>query len=225
MQAPFEIVLTGDGSHSLSLPDGKVSYHSRHGAAQESRHVFLETGLLPALEKFPDGQLNIFEMGFGTGLNALLTAITASETQRNIRYHTIDLYPLPPATQRQLNYGALLRKEAIWQGIGAAFWDQWTDISPYFSLKKEQADLLTLNFDEKYHLIYFDAFAPQENPDLWSEAVFTLLRKHTVPGGILVTYCSKSSVRKAMQNAGWQVAKLPGPPGKREIVRAVAGIR
>lgn len=221
MPYSLQVLATADGSHTLALPDKQVTYHSRHGAVQESSYVFIQTGLLPALASFRHTTLQIFEMGFGTGLNALLTATKAAEQQQEIRYHSIDLYPLPEEKRQMLNYGDFVQQPALWAAIGACAWGQWCKPLPGFSLKKEKADLLSCNLEAGYHLVYFDAFAPDVNPELWTEAVFEKLFTHTLPGGLLVTYCSKSIVRKALEKAGWQVEKLPGPPGKREIVRAL----
>lgn len=221
MPQPYLLITTADGSHSLSLPDSNVTFHSRHGALQESTHVFLQTGLLDALTRFETTELRVFEMGFGTGLNALLTAKAAEELRRQIYYQSIDTDPLPAAQWQGLNYGVLTGQEALWEKICLAPWNKATVISPYFTLLKEKKDLLAGRLENGYHLIYFDAFSPEMNPELWTEAIFEKLFRHTLPGGCLVTYCSKSIVRKAMEKGGWQVKKLPGPYGKREIARAV----
>jgi len=215
-----DLMTTADGSHTLALPGTNVTYHSAHGAVQESMHVYIREGWEAALNSFPQDTLRVFEMGFGTGLNALLTAAAAFQEKRNSCYNSIDWHPLPAALLLKLNYGSLLRQEALWQQIITAPWNETCRITPYFSLHKQKADLRSGLLTGAYHLIYFDAFSPTEDPELWQEAIFRNLWEHTVPGGILVTYCSKSSVRKSMMAAGWQVRKLPGPRGKRDIVQA-----
>lgn len=162
-------------------------------------------------------------MGFGTGLNALLSLQTAIVQQQAVHYCTVEPFPLSAAEAALLNYGQLLgAKEytAYLQQLHAAAWERDERIHPYFTLHKMQQSLLQLQTGQRFHLVYYDAFDPVAQPELWTEAVFAQLAQWLQPGGVLVTYCSKGAVRRAMQHAGLRVEKLPGPPGKREILRA-----
>lgn len=216
-----QLILTDDGSHSVVMRDMNVTYHSTHGAIRESQHVFIGAGLNRVKEIFPHEPLHMLEMGFGTGLNAFLTAIEAYRHPYPISYSAIEAYPLEMATAAALNYPDYLGHEDIFSNLHVAPWNAAVSIHDSFSIYKLATDLLDYTCRDKFHLIYFDAFAPEAQPQLWTEAVFHKLAGCMHPGGILVTYCSKGIVRRAMQAAGWQVAKLPGPPGKREMVRAV----
>lgn len=211
---------TADGSHTISIPDLQVTYHSRHGAIQESMHVFIEAGLRYKI-KSTEAALSILEMGFGTGLNALLTLL--EQQDREIWYESLEAYPLPVETAMQLNYAELLSQEtaaANFEKIQQAAWNEAVSISASFQLLKRELKLEAFTPDRRYDLIYFDAFAPTAQPALWSESVFKKLFDSLRTGGILVTYCSKGDVRRAMQAAGFRVEKIAGPPGKREMVRA-----
>jgi len=197
-----------------------VSYHSHHGAIQESMHVFVRSGLMVLFEKFPGDPLRLLEIGFGTGLNALLSAREAGLHQRWIRYSGIEKYPLTEAETGQLNYGSLMAQQELFNKIHEAEWEKETDISPYFSLLKLQIALPAALPLQPVHGIYLDAFAPDVQPELWSQAFFEQLYGLLLSGGALLTYSSKSNVRRALTAAGFDVTKIPGPPGKREIVRA-----
>ncbi|GAB4093782.1 tRNA (5-methylaminomethyl-2-thiouridine)(34)-methyltransferase MnmD [Flaviaesturariibacter terrae] len=216
-----KITVTKDGSHTFEYPDMRGTYHSRHGALGESRHVFIEAGLYYALEQFPAEPLSIFEMGFGSGLNALLTAIEAEQRKRFIQYVTIEAFPVPASEALKLNYGALLAARELFQQLHAAPWEMETKLSEYFTIRKEEGALQELGITGLYHLVYYDAFAPSSQPELWTADSFRKLYERLLPGGALVTYCSKSVVRKAMMEAGFSVTKPPGPWGKREMVRAL----
>lgn len=215
------IILTKDGSHTFEYPDVRGTYHSRHGALGESRHVFLEQGLLAALADFPGAPLSVFEMGFGSGLNALLTAVEAEARKCFIQYVAIDAFPVSSAEAEALNYGSLLGARALFQQLHAAPWAMETRISDYFTIRKEATTLEDLQLTGRYHLVYYDAFAPSSQPELWTAERFRQVYGLLLPGGSLVTYCSKSVVRRAMMEAGFTVTKPPGPWGKREMVRAI----
>ena len=215
-----EIQTTGDGSSTIAIPDLNITYHSKHGALQESAHVFLRSGLDKALDIFPDEQINVFEMGLGTGLNALLTAMEAGDQERLICYTSIELYPLTDEEVTALSYATENKTATLFTSIHNAAWEKPVVISNHFILHKIQGDLSGAALPGPFHLVYYDAFAPEDQPYLWTETMFRKLYEALVPGGILVTYCSKSIVRKAMQAAGFQIEKIPGPHGKREIVRA-----
>lgn len=217
-----EIIVTKDGSHTVGIPGMNVTYHSHHGAIQESMHVFIEAGLKHWLGKqaLKEVPIRIFEMGFGTGLNALLTAIEAKKSKINIHYTAAEMYPLSLKEASELNYSATLGHKDTFEQLHQSKWNEEVALTEHFILRKEQTDLLNFTSQLPFHLIYFDAFAPSAQPELWTEEVFKKLFDLTAEKGVLVTYCSKGSVRRAMQAAGYTVTKLPGPPGKREIVRA-----
>lgn len=218
-----EIRLTADGSHTIALPDVGITYHSHHGAVGESRHVFIEAGLQPSFQS-NTAPIHILEVGFGTGLNALLTLQEARQQQHPVLYTAIELFPLSTEEIGQLNYGQMLQDQPGFLAIHQANWEEVINLDPYFTLKKYKSSLLTLEEANNVTCIYFDAFSPTYQPELWTEAIFQQLYNLLLPGGLLVTYCSKSVVRKAMVAAGFQVEKIPGPWGKREMVRARKGL-
>ena len=222
-----EIITTKDGSHTVYIPDLNVTYHSHHGAIQESVHVFIEAGLHYQLNRmdFSHQELRIFEMGFGTGLNAFLTLLEAEKINRKVQYTAIENYPLSEEEVKSLNYDQLLAASTTGiQQLHKTTWNETIVFTKNFSLKKIEDNLLTHSFEEQFHLIYYDAFAPSAQPELWTEEVFRKFYSMLLPNGILVTYCSKSTVRRAMQAAGFRVEKMPGPPGKREMVRATKSL-
>lgn len=218
------IQITQDGSHTLAIPGLQVTYHSTYGAIQESMHVFIQSGL--HLLMGTQTVLRIFEMGLGTGLNALLTLQQAGMHHQQVYYETVELYPLSTAEVQLLNYNILLNSRpgsCLLEDLHAAPWDDDVQVAPLFTLHKKQQSLfqyLESPLQQPFHLIYFDAFDPAAQPDLWTQTVFEQLFARLHEGGVLITYCSKGIVRKAMQAAGFLVEKLPGPPRKREIVRA-----
>lgn len=218
-----EIRLTADGSHTIALPDVGITYHSHHGAVGESRHVFIEAGLQPLFQS-AIAPIHILEIGFGTGLNALLTLQEARQQQHPVLYTAIELFPLSTEEIGQLNYGQRLHDQSGFLTIHEVSWEEAIAIDPFFTLRKHKSSLLTLEGVHDVTCIYFDAFSPTYQPELWTEAVFQQLYNLLLPGGVLVTYCSKSVVRKAMAAAGFQVEKIPGPWGKREMVRARRGL-
>jgi tRNA U34 5-methylaminomethyl-2-thiouridine-forming methyltransferase MnmC len=173
-----------------------------------------------ALQTFPGQQVNILEMGFGTGLNAFLTANATLTSPVPIRYWALEAFPLEMSLAVALNYPEQLGHEDLFNNIQLAPWNAQAPIHENFILRKEAVDLLSYKTADRFHLVYFDAFAPEVQPELWTEAVFRQLATLMYERAILVTYCSKGSVRRAMKAAGLQVEKIPGPPGKREMVRA-----
>ena len=212
-----ELVETGDGSHSLYVPDLDEQYHSRHGAIQESEHVFLDMGLRRAEENGPD-RLRILEIGFGTGLNALLTLLRATVP---VEYVGIEKYPVQVEEAAALNYTAVLGGVQDMEWLHATPWEDWNQHPEQpFRLKKQNLDFFDIALEEPVDLIYFDAFAPNKQPELWTEEMFAHMAELLHPGGILTTYCAKGAVRRALQSVGLKVARLPGPPGKREMLRA-----
>ncbi|CAN5215300.1 tRNA (5-methylaminomethyl-2-thiouridine)(34)-methyltransferase MnmD [soil metagenome] len=216
------LITTSDGSHTLFVPELGEHYHSVHGAVQESTHIFIKYGLeaLPAGE----GPLYIFEMGLGTGLNLLLTAL--QRLDRLIYYVSVEAYPVTAEEAASLNYGSLFtdhpEAKKILNIIHTLPWNKPVELKPGLTIHKIHAKLAEVQWQNlpEFNLIYFDAFAPDAQPGLWTEEIFQTLYNQTQPGGILTTYCAKGIVRRALKAAGFVIEKLPGPPGKREMTRA-----
>ena len=219
MQTPFlEIKISEDGSSTLYRPDLDEHYHSIHGAIQESMHIFIDAGLKQCSER----QINILEIGFGTGLNTLLTILETENILVN--YHSIEKFPVGNETINQINYPEILgNKSKIWfDEIHEVSWNNEHKITPIFNLQKMKNDLIdSVLPDNFYNLVYFDAFAPEKQPELWSIEIFDKIYNSMKDKGILTTYCAKGSVRRAMQACGFKVERIQGPPGKREMIRAV----
>ena len=218
-------IITKDGSHTISIPELNVTYHSHHGAIQESMHVFIDAGLKYISANLPKTDISIFEMGFGTCLNALLSIIEAERSQLKIYYTAVELFPLQEDEITLLNYCEQLHRqdlEPIFQQLHQCEWEKDIHITPFFTIHKAKNSLLNFKTSKLFNLIYYDAFAPSAQPEFWTKEIFEKLYNMLLPGGILVTYCSKSDVRHAMQAVGFTVEKIPGPRGKREMVRATA---
>lgn len=218
-----QVIVTKDGSPTISIPEMNVTYHSVHGAIQESQHVFIQAGLLDSGIFDFTGIHHILEMGFGTGLNALLTLIEADKRKNRIYYTALELHPLIEAETNQLNYCEQLnqsRYQPLFERMHQGGWEEMFEITENFRLTKTKCGLADYSGDDLFSIIYFDAFAPAAQPELWTREIFEKLFKLLLPGGILVTYCSKGDVRRNMQAAGFTTEKLPGPPGKREMLRA-----
>ncbi len=213
-----EIRVTDDGSHTLYVEGLDETYHSIYGAIQESKHVFIRQGLL-TVEK---SCIRVLELGLGTGLNLLLTFLENLRLQRKLFYHSVEKYPLERTEYRKLNYGDILQApEEILERIHDSPWHQKISLDNNFTLLKENRDFRKMQLEGIYDLIYFDAFAPSKQPELWTSHVFSQVSEHMRKGGILVTYTSKGEVRRVLKNNGFEVSKVPGPPGKREMIRAV----
>jgi len=215
----FILKKTADGSDTLFYPEMEESYHSMNGAVQESRHVFIEAGLRQIKKK----KINIFEVGFGTGLNALLTWGEAHQKTLQVSYDAIEAFPLSKSIIETLNYKGLepnLTPDAFLK-IHEAPWDVPTILeNDRFILQKIQNDFTNFDFTKKYDLVYFDAFAPDKQPEMWNECLFRKIFNSLNDQGILVTYCAKGEVRRRMQRSDFQVERISGPPGKREMLRA-----
>ncbi|MCD2423008.1 tRNA (5-methylaminomethyl-2-thiouridine)(34)-methyltransferase MnmD [Niabella pedocola] len=218
----YHIIHSGDGSDSVGIHGTTISFHSTRGAFTESMQVFIENGLKHYIERHRPVQLNILEIGFGTGLNALLTAQVLSGQELPARYTGIDRYPLPEEIFDRLNYDAFTRATGLYKPLMKAPWNREVQLSGGLLLQKIEADLVAYQPEGVYDICYFDAFAPDDQPELWTPGVFRKIRSHMSEGGVLVTYCSKSMVRKTLIESGFAVEKLKGPPGKREVVRATA---
>lgn len=220
MERDVIIESTADGSHTLFVPSMNEHYHSVNGARQESEHIFIKA----AFDSCTKTSVNILEIGFGTGLNAYLTALSASNQEKVVAYTSLELYPLPQSVTGKLNYADndSAEDKMIFGKLHALPWNTKCDVTGSFSLIKIQTDFTELNWeiDQLYDIIYFDAFAPDKQSDMWSQPIFDYLYNCTASGGILTTYCAKGVVRRMMQQAGYKVERLPGPPGKREMLRA-----
>jgi tRNA U34 5-methylaminomethyl-2-thiouridine-forming methyltransferase MnmC len=215
------IQITEDGSHTIQIPEIGVTYHSTHGAIAESLHVYIDAGLNYLFQKQHMSELHILEMGFGTGLNALLSLQWANQHAIPIHYTAIETDPLKQEEYTALNYGDFLQMGHELLALHDAEWNLTVKINELFSLEKQKIDLREFKTDQKFHCVLFDAFSPMEQPELWTTEIFRKIYSMLLPGAVLVTYCSKSAVRKALQEAGFQVTKIPGPRGKREMVRAI----
>lgn len=216
-----ELQLTADGSHTLFIPGMDEHYHSVNGAIQESRHVFIEAGL----RQIAGMEIRILEIGFGTGLNAFLTLLEAIDLKKSVHYISIERYPLDEEIVRALNYPQQVSCEAepLFYALHKAPWNMPVRITPFFTLQKMEADSNTCPLPDAVDLVYFDAFAPDKQPEMWNQSIFDKLYECTSPGGILTTYCAKGAVRRMLQAAGYTVERIPGPPGKREMLRARKG--
>ncbi len=216
----LEITSTGDGSSTLFHPAMNEHYHSTNGAVQESMHVFISAGLNAIRSK----NIAILEMGFGTGLNTLLTLMNC-QNFNSVSYHAVEKYPLKRELVNQLNYETFLGlSEDLkndFMNMHRLPWDSTLALRDNFVLHKTEIDFTEYSPSEAFDLIYYDAFAPEVQPELWEESIFVKLFHALKPEGILVTYCAKGEVRRRMQHAGFNVERLPGPPGKREMIRAV----
>jgi tRNA U34 5-methylaminomethyl-2-thiouridine-forming methyltransferase MnmC len=213
-----EVIQTKDGSHTLYSRQYDEIYHSRNGALGESNHVFILSGL----EACESNTIHVFELGFGTGLNALLSWVYAEAKNIRVEYHSIELYPVSSELIQQINYPDLVGHRDKFLQLHAAAWDEAAMLSDHFTLHKINGSVMDFRFSAPaINVIFFDAFSPEKQPELWTVEAFIRMYDMLVPGGILVTYCSKSYVRRNMAQAGFTVSKLPGPPGKRDMVRAV----
>ena len=215
------LIVTDDGSHSLYSERYGVTYHSKYGAITESAHVFIDAGL--RYKAAVQRGIALLEIGFGTGLNAFMTWLEAEKRNLCVRYTTIEAYPLTLKEASAFNFAAQLRvpeRHADFLRLHRFSWEETHTLSEHFTFTKHRVRLEDFNpGNANCDLIYFDAFAPQAQPELWTEAIFTRLREALNPEGILVTYCAKGDVKRAMKKAGFEVERLQGPPGKREMTR------
>ncbi len=219
MDKPPEIIITQDGSSSVMCGIHGVTYHSKYGAIQESKHVFINAALLPQLRV--KNSISILEMGFGTGLNTLLTL---QNTDKNkVFYTTLESNPLVEKDWKKLNYPSLIdsKLEKDFQQIHQSNWGVKSTINSNFELLKLNTNLEDWAPTDKYDIIYFDAFAPTSQPELWTKEIFQKLFNTLHPNGVLVTYCAKGVVKRTLKEVGFTVESIPGPPGKREMTRGI----
>lgn len=223
-----QIITTDDGSATIFIPEWNEAYHSRHGSIQEAYHVFIRNGL----DNFKSADsINILEIGYGTGLNALITLIESQMKNLKINYQGIEKYPVSANEAEKLNYPEILNElnsgfslsdiEKFYFDLMKADWEQSIEIHSGFNLTKNKADFLEFNYPENYFdLIYFDAFGARVQPELWTSILFDKLFKSLKTNGVLTTYSAKGSVRRALTEVGFRVEKRSGPPGKREMLVA-----
>lgn len=214
-----ELIITRDGSHTLYVPSLDEHYHSHFGALTESKHIFINAGL----SSLSGDTISILEVGFGTGLNALLTAIHAGEHNVSVSYTSLEKYPLEPSVIRELNYGHLAGSNGpeLFDAIHQAAWGAAVNITEWFSLNKILTDLTTEDPGGMYDLVYFDAFGPDKQPEMWTREVMGRIAAVTRSGSVFVTYSAKGSLKRMLREFGFEVTLLPGPPGKRVMTRAV----
>ncbi|PLX17618.1 MAG: SAM-dependent methyltransferase [Salinivirgaceae bacterium] len=211
-------IQTEDGSHSLYVPELDEHYHSTKGAVQESKHIFIDAGL----HYLNLDTIRILEIGFGTGLNAFYTLLESQNRQLNISYTGLEKYPLKTEITSQLNYPELLNHSRLhFDVMHQTKWEEEVNITDTFSLKKIEADLASWSTNEMFDLIYFDAFGPDKQPEMWTSPIFHLMGKCLNSGGVLVTYSAKGDVRRGFKAAGMEIQKIPGPPGKKHMTRAI----
>ena len=217
----MELQKTADGSHTLFIPELNETYHSIHGAIQESQHVFIKNGL----HYFSDKKtVSILEVGFGTGLNALLTLLDKQNLAQQVNYVSLEKFPLNLALIEQLNYTTQLKlnvaQTALFNQLHICEWNKLTSITNNFNLLKIEKDLADFQYETTFDIVYFDAFAPEKQAELWTAEIFSKIYDLLRPNGILVTYCAKGVVKRTIKSVGFQLETLPGPPGKREMIRA-----
>lgn len=222
-----EIIITDDGSSTIHIPEWNEQYHSKHGAIQEAYHVFIKHGLHhfshSQLKLKPSNSIAILEIGLGTGLNAFITCLEAEKLNLNINYVGVEGYPVKSEEISHLNYVAQLnadKKQHIFKKIHNTTWEEKHQLNTNFVLTKQEKMFKDINAQNEFNLIYFDAFGARVQPELWTEPVFKSMYNALKENGVLVTYAAKGSVRRAMQYVGFTVERLPGPPGKREMLRA-----
>ena len=221
----MKIIKTGDGSNTIFLEDINETYHSRHGAVQESKHVFIKNGFRFLVSTYPRKTIKIFEMGLGTGLNAILTALEAKKFRQSVEYTGIESFPLSNETIEKLNYKVILsdlENENFLTKMHDSEHEQFVTIHSFFKFRMIRSTLQTYNPKaEKFDLVYFDAFAPNKQPEIWHkdvlEKVFNLMNRRSV----FVTYSAQGQVKRDLKNIGFTLHTLQGPPGKKEMIRGI----
>ncbi len=213
------VITTSDGSSTLKVEDWGETYHSVHGAIQEALHVYIKNGY----ERINKEECRVLEMGFGTGLNALLTFINAKSLGRKVVYHGIEGFPLNNGEVEGLNYtsdGDMYEFEEVFESLHSLEWEREIGLTEFFSLKKVESKFESLYLNQEYDLIYFDVFGYPYQPELWSEAIFEKMYAALNENGLLVTYACRGVIKSAMKKVGFEIEVCPGPPGKREMLLA-----
>ena len=214
-----ELVETADGSKTLYIPDFEEHYHSVHGALSEAKHVFIKNGLKSITKK----RFSILEMGFGTGLNAFLTCVENRKLHKEIHYVALEAFPLSLDLVNKLEYIGLTGfedEEAVYKQMHQCSWTNPHMIDKCFIFQKLEVTIQNVIFQNTFDLVYYDAFAPRVQPELWTEEIFSKIFNLMNVGAVLVTYCAKGTVKRALKSVGFKVESLEGPPGKREMIRA-----
>lgn len=221
----LQLFETGDGSPSIFSNKFGVSYHSKYGAIQETQHVFIDAGLRP--KALTLHHIDILDMGFGTGLNAFMTLLEADRRNLSIHYVGVEAYPLSMEIVADLNYAELLKAPqfaATFVNLHDCESDVSNKLNPNFSYIRKQTHFEELDYDQAFDLVYFDAFCPTSQPELWEEDLLGSMYRALRPGGILVTYCAKGVVKRTLKSLGFTIEAIKGPPGKREMTRAIRGV-
>ena len=221
----LKLIITDDGSHSLSVPELNESFHSVHGAVTESRHVFIKNGFRHLLSAENPDKINILEIGLGTGLNVFLTLLENRKFKKKIYYTAIEPFPCPDDLLVKLNYSSMIapgENESLFGKIHECAWEEFCEIDESFSLKKQHVTYQEFtvvhgNFD----LVYYDAFAPSKQPEMWDPGLLRKTADGLRPGGLIVTYTAKGQLKRDLKGLGLNVETLSGPPGKKEMIRAV----
>ena len=222
-----EIIKTADGSSTIFLPEWNEHYHSKHGAVQEALHVFIKAGLIHFCERYNPANVSILEIGFGTGLNVLLTLLEVRKMGVSAEYLGVEAFPVSSEELQLLDYTSTLDEEIAseaFEKIHSTKWENSYKIFGFFHLNKQKKHFAEIEDRDSFDLIYFDAFGARVQPELWTEEIFRKMFEALKKGGILVTYSAKGSVRRALQAVGFIVERLPGPPGKREMLRATKSL-
>jgi tRNA U34 5-methylaminomethyl-2-thiouridine-forming methyltransferase MnmC len=214
-----KLITTSDGSHTLYVPGMDEHYHSRFGAMRESEHIFINAGIGTVTA----GKASVLEIGLGTGLNALLTALFAENHRIHIEYTALEKMPVDDSLVSMLNYGTLAgeRGPELFSAIHSVPWNSPSAITGWFILEKKLTDLTTDGLTGTYDVIYFDAFGPDKQPEMWSQEVMQKIAAVTRSGSVFVTYSAKGNLKRMLRSLGFEVTHLPGPPGKRVFTRAV----
>lgn len=220
---PISFLVTDDQSHTLFSERFKATYHSTRGAMSESKHVFIQNGLQFFYEQSNSKEISILEIGFGTGLNAFVTYLFAKERGLKINYHTIEAFPVAITEAIKLNYtnGFSEHEKVIFNQMHLQEWNRAGEILNFFSLIKHLGLLEEFESQQKFNIIYFDAFSPSEQPELWTEAIFKKMFDLLEDNGVLVTYCAQGLMKRNMKSVGFKVQSLPGALGKREMTRVL----
>lgn len=217
-----EIFKTADGSITLHIPEWNEQYHSKHGAVQEAEYVFIKQGLDYLVNELKADSVELLEIGFGTGLNTLLSYKHAMDNKLPITYTGIEAYPLDLNLIEDLNFPKIIGIEkSYYLQLHKSPWEEWETLEADFKLLKKKMFFQDIKSKNEYNLIYFDAFGSRVQPELWEEEIFEIMYNSLKENGVLVTYAAKGSVRRAMEKLGFKVERLPGPPGKREMLRAI----
>ncbi len=219
---PNQLFETQDGSHSILSAQFGVAYHSKHGAIQETQHVFIDAAL--KFKAVSHTALSVLDIGFGTGLNAYMTLLEAEKSSLAINYTGIEAFPISYQQATDLNYSTLLKTEnfqTTFLEMHRADWATPVQLTDHFQFTKKQIKFETIHFVNQFDIIYFDAFAPNAQPELWEADLLEKMYQALKKDGVLVTYCAKGVVKRTLKAVGFEIEALKGPPGKREMTRAI----